>query len=578
MCSLSSENALESLHGIPEAIPAEFFDHAEQLQSRPVYQVPTINPWELVDVVGSPGLTGLIGALTIDLCDEIPSLDLSATSSKESEDIYDLMNLGDAGNESLSKKVKKPKSPGSYQPSVSFSIAALHTYFSYQSQRCMPGPLDELYPFPESTRPKSLFATPITEHQMSDYSLRIKEIEYRKKFKTLKSMKHLEIIDLAETIENIAWRHYELDQYRLAEIWWRRFITACLAIPGYQPFEVLRACLWVVDNVRRQGKYKEALNLHQGLHEKIMKLVGPEHELAIISREKLAMLRGCFGEIDSELAIRRELIQISLCRFGIRSRTTVSILLDLGFALIRDRQYREGETILCLWVQLNFEMSRCEDRDTLDAQNFIETMASLAFSLSQQRRYEDSKCALNTTERWFTNVIRMESLSCWNFFREKASILKSEGRLLEGEEILRGVLKYALDEVNNTTLGTMVDLADLLEETGQEAEAITLREKGFVMVVEIYGIGNWYSRWDCEQLGFCYARQGRYDDAILHFQQTIEKVALSNEDDINSRSAYIERIQACILGVKEMKEEARKEQSESDTSALADIAMSSSQQ
>jgi hypothetical protein len=55
-------------------------------------------------------------------------------------------------------------------------------------------------------------------------------------------------------------------------------------------------------------------------------------------------------------------------------------------------------------------------------------------------------------------------------------------------------------------------------------------------------------------------------------------VALSNEGDINSRSAYIKDIQDCILGVEKMKEEARKEQSESDTSALADIEMSSSRQ
>jgi hypothetical protein len=479
MCLLSSKKALESLNSIPETIPAEFFDHEEQLQSKPVYQVPTINFWELVDVVGSPGLTGLIGALTLDLCDEIPGLDLSATSSEESEDIYDLMNLGDAGNESLSKKVKKPKSPRSGRPSVSFSITALNTYFSNQSQRCMLGPLDELYPFPESTRPKTLFETSRTEHQMSDYSLRMKEIECRKKFKTLKSMEHLEIIDLTETIESIAWRHYELDQYRLAEICWRRFITACLAIPGYQPFEVLRACLWVVDNVQLQGKYKEALNLHQGLHEKIMKLVGPEHELAIISRDKLATLRACFGEIDSELAIRRELIQISLCRFGIRSRTTLLILLDLGFALIRCLQYRESEAILCLWVQLDSEMSRHEDRDTIEAQNVIKGMSTLAGSLRQQRRYEDSECALNTTERWFTNLIRMESPSCWRFFREKARILRSEGRFLEGEEILRGVLKHALDKANNDALVVMLDLAELLEEigTGQGAEVTTLREK-----------------------------------------------------------------------------------------------------
>ena len=88
----------------------------------------------------------------------------------------------------------------------------------------------------------------------------------------------------------------------------------------------------------------------------------------------------------------------------------------------------------------------------------------------------------------------------------------------------------------------MRQLADLLMKTGREPEAETLREELFVMGAEIYGIEHKYSSWNCEQLGSCYANQGRYDDATLHFQQTIEKVALSNAGDRGSLEAYIEQI------------------------------------
>lgn len=460
--SLSSESDLGSHGDTPEKSP----DHREELQSIPISQASAINPWLLIDVVGSPSLTGLMGALTIDLCQEIPSLDLSTISAEEGDDICDAVNLDDVYNGSLDQKGKKLESPLSNHDSVSFSIASLHTHFLNQSHRRIPGPLNELYPFTQSIQPGSLFTTPRTEHPMSEFSLKTKESECWEKFKTLKSMEHLEIDALTEEIQSIAWRHYELDQYRLAEIWWRRFIAACLAIPGHQPFKVLHAWLLVMDNVRRQGKYNEALNLHQGLHDSIMKLVGPEHELAIISREKLAALWVSLGEPESELAINRELVQISLSRFGTRSRITLRVLLFLGFALIECGQYREGETILCLWVQLDSEGSRAGRRIT-ESQNVIRGMTALAFSLSQQQRYEDSECVFNTTERWFKDLIREDFPSCWGFFYEKARVLKSEGRLVESEEILRSVLRHAPDDTNNSTLCAMKELADVLQKASQ---------------------------------------------------------------------------------------------------------------
>jgi tetratricopeptide (TPR) repeat protein len=549
--SLSSETDLGSHDDTPEDSP----DHRDELKSM-LSQASTFNPWLLVDVVRSPNLTGLVGALTIDLCEEIPNLDLSATSLEESEDTYDVVNLDEIFNESLCRKGKKPESPLSNHHLVSFSIASLHTYFLNQSQRRMPGPLDELYPLTQSTQPKSLFTTPRTEHLMSECSLKTKESECWKKFKTLKSMEHLEIDALAEEIQSIAWRHYELDQYRLAEVWWRRFITACLAIPGHQPFKVLHACLRVMDNVRRQGKYNEALNLHQSLHDQIVKLVGPEHELAIISREKLAALWVSLGEPESELAVNRELLQISLLRFGTRSRITLRVLLFLGFALVECGQYREGETVLCLWVQLDSEGSRA-DRGTIDSQNVIRGMTALAFCLSQQRRYKDSECVFNTIERWFKDMIREDFPSCREFFCEKARVLKSEGRLIDSEEILRAILRHAPDDGNNSTLCAMEELADVLEKTGQQGEGMSLREKIFIKAIEVYGIQHSYSRRDCEQLGFCYAKQGRYEDAILHFQQITEKLALSNECDLDSRNAYIEDIRGWIFEVEKMREKAQ---------------------
>jgi len=260
--------------------------------------------------------------------------------------------------------------------------------------------------------------------------------------------------------------------------------------------------------------------------------------------------------MSQDWATTKKNLQICLSYFGIRSRIALEALLYIGLTLVDCGQHREAETILCLWVQLESEMSAHADRDTIDAQNVIRGMTILAYSLTRQRRYEDNKSALNTTEIWFKDLIRVDSPSCWHYFRQKVLVLKSEGRLLESEEILRAVLKHTPDYSDYETMLTMKHLADLLEETGQQAERTTLREKVFVMREKIYGIQSQYSRWDCWKLGLCYAEQGRYEEATVHFQQTIEKLAICNDGDLDSRVAYIEELRGWISELERVKAEA----------------------
>jgi len=194
--------------------PEEISHHGEQLESRPIEQESTFNPWLIVDIVGSPGLTGLIGALTIDLCEEIPSLDLSSESLEESQEVCKFINPYKGCSSTITCKAQKQQSlPKPTPPSVLFSTAAFSTKFSKQSRRRMPGPLDELYPFPSPLQSKRLLKNPRTDHLASSYSLGVKELECRTRFKALKSMDRREIIKLVNEMQSIAWRHHEIEQF-----------------------------------------------------------------------------------------------------------------------------------------------------------------------------------------------------------------------------------------------------------------------------------------------------------------------------------------------------------------------------
>lgn len=172
----------------------------------------------------------------------------------------------------------------------------------------MPGPLDELSLFPQASHSRRPLGWVKTNHLASDFALRMKELECRTRLKGFKSMPRGEKVYLVEEMQSIGERHSELEQYDLAEAWWRRAVTYSLLIPSYQPSSILLTCLRVVNYIQSQDRIFEVASLHGPLHQKILSLVGPEHELGICSREELADFHSEIGDYLIHTAIYRELL------------------------------------------------------------------------------------------------------------------------------------------------------------------------------------------------------------------------------------------------------------------------------
>ncbi|KAE9362669.1 hypothetical protein N431DRAFT_525010 [Stipitochalara longipes BDJ] len=528
----------------------------------------TFNPWLSVDTINSPHLTGLIGALTlVELCDDIPDLDLSAPYSEGVENERDLKDTDEGGCIVTSHETHALQlSANTTPPSGSFAPNDLTIHSIMKRYACMPGPLDELSPFPKSGQREKLLWYARTDHLVLGSSLKMKEIECNIKLKTLDSMNRSGIVDLVEDMRSIAHRHYELDHYRLAETWWRRIITCSLGIPGYQPTKVLFACLWVIVIIRSQGRLSEARSLHRGLHQKILNLVGPEHELAIFSTGALAEIHNAFGEYDSELRICRELLQITLIHFGPRHTITLKILISLAWALGSRNQSRDAETILRIRLGLGCGLSSHADWYTVEES--VLAMSELVFCLNRQQKYVDSATlldVLDVTRRQFRDFIGDEEY-CRRYHLEKAYYFRAQGMLAESEDILRTMLKYAPDHANFNIMDGMQELADILISDGRRAEAATWREKVVSMGMKMYPDEYREYWWDVWELGFCYAELGRFGDAIALFKKTAGRVASSQWGDPDSRNEDIEHIHGWICKIEEMKEDAESEGSE--TSAI----------
>lgn len=512
----------------------------------------TFNPWLSVNFVDSPRLTGLIGALTLEMCGNISDLDLTKPYSEDEKFEVPLKQHEECVN---SHQYQRGRAVKKYH-SVSCNIEALSTYFAKQEKRRMPGPLDELWPFPgisQSRRPLVWFKT---NHLASDYALKMKDLECRTRLKGFKNMERGEMVDLVGEMQSIGDRYGELEQYDFAETWWRRVITYSLRIPSYQPSSILLACLRVVGYILSQERISEGVSLHRGLHQKIMSLVGPEHEVGMYSRESLADFYSVFGDHSAETAVYRELLQSSLLRFGVRDKATLNVLLWLANSLNGCGQYREAETILCMLVELDCEISDYTSEDFGDVLNALLTLERLAWSLNAQERYEDSAKVLQMIEGRFGKLLDFSKQYCTFYYCEKARVLEANGQLAESEALLRAAL-VKLPPASPSAANLMQQLIYLLEETDRTADALPWMEKMLLFSNQRYGIEYRYSRYRCEQLGFCYAELGQYDDAIHLFQDMVEKLALIQGGDFGERNAYAAELRGWIVSIEEMRADSK---------------------
>jgi tetratricopeptide (TPR) repeat protein len=515
---------------------------------------PTLNPWLSVNFVDSPRLTGLIGALTIEMCENISDLDLTKPYSEEDENFEEPPKQY---GECVTLRQNQRDGAARARHSVSFRIEELSTYFAKQEKRRVPGPLDELWPFPGASRSRRPLIWNKTNHLASDNALKMKELECRTRLKGFKNMKRSEMVDLVGEMGSIGDRHWELAQYDLAETWSRRVVAYSLRIPSYQPSSILLACLKVVNAISAHGRVSEGLELHRRLHLKILSLAGPEHELGINSRESLAVFHSYVGESSSATAIYRELLQSCLLRFGVRDKTTLDILLWLAKSLNACGQYREAETILCMRVELDCEISNYNGEDFWVVQEALQTLEWLARSLNRQKRFEDSAKVLQMVEARFGKLLDFSKEYCARYYCEKAKLLEAKGQLAESEALLQAALAK-LPPASISTTNLMQQLADLLVNTaGRKADALPWLEKLLLFSNQVYGVEHWYSRYDCERLGFCYAELGRYDDAIHLFQDIVEKLALIQGGDCGKRNAYAAELRGWIEEIEEMRADSR---------------------
>ncbi|XMA07324.1 hypothetical protein WAI453_000115 [Rhynchosporium graminicola] len=96
----------------------------------------------------------------------------------------------------------------------------------------------------------------------------------------------------------------------------------------------------------------------------------------------------------------------------------------------------------------------------------------------------------------------------------------------------------------------MSRLRDIAQDKGRKREAASWYAKCYVLNVETLGPGHKYSMSRCTDLGFCYSRQGLFDEAISHFEMAISKIERVRKENDDSLNLSVGKIRSWITTVK----------------------------
>ncbi|PMD62968.1 uncharacterized protein K444DRAFT_661992 [Hyaloscypha bicolor E] len=517
-----------------------------------------------LDVVGSPRLTRLFGFLTIEECDDIDDLDLAGGDLEMgdiwSQDLLDVCSRSDRHGEeedALENELSTPTSgiPGTSLPGTlktSRIIGSLEEWTKKWFQY-------EVYPFPTSqscARFRYDFSGIMFSSRGSSQP-KMSPSQCKKKFQALKSLEHVGIIHLMEAMAAVALELYQDSHYVEAEFWFRRIVTTKQVkqlIAWHNPQKTLLICVFIINCMVFQGRIREAHQLHEDFHDKVERVLGADHDVTCFSRELRGGLLRQLG-LGEEEGLFRQHLQICLTALGTAHPRTAKALQELGRSLAKLKRHTESQRLLETTIHFQLQRAKVSGEIGNNKVDILRSMTLLAQGLSRDMKYDESEAVLDCAQKLLGDATRTKCEAGFDYHFTRACTYMLQKRLGESEKIVRILLRHHEKSfLPNTRANLMWKLAEILMKTGRESGAAYWFKKTYISDVEAFDPVHTYTMDSCWEAGFCYARQGRYDEARLFFGNAIETLTSSPAGD-NSRLECIQEIKTWMLEVEEMRAE-----------------------
>ena len=499
-------------------------------------------PWSSVDVPGSPKLSRLFAALSLQFPAEVDPLDLSDMSEEftnSNSEIY----ISGSELESMSQGRSQPLN----QTLIDVRVTT-------------PSPFNELYPFPSADDSISVFSATTKNPQ---YVINISVSTHNHKFLQAQAGHYKKLIQLERNFseenpktidlkERLGGTYFDLGKYEKAVNCWREVVVARDRIYGPGSLRSLAASIQIIKGLFNLGKWAEAEDIHQQVYPIVLQNAAIESVLVLETLYTLALLLGAAGKNMEANRIWRQQLQIGLSSRGPKHPMTLKIMDRMSATIThsnlrtKDRVAQKQEAEVAehlLRVSLQLHREAEPGTEPIAGQNRvvekyiirnITSVADLVRVLRQTAKYDESaKLAQGVLDR-LRAFLGEEHPSTLNFATELGITLREQGKMQESEKLLGETLQLrskVLGERHVGTLDSMYELARTLQSGGSFQDSSMMFKDCMRIRLEDWDPADENTFLVCEALSECYEQQGLYEDALGLCRDLIERIRTSKGDD-----------------------------------------------
>jgi tetratricopeptide (TPR) repeat protein len=366
-------------------------------------------------------------------------------------------------------------------------------------------PLNEIYVFPpcqESLRTGKARV----ENLWASLNAEVSELEMRL-FKLERQFGDHSPAAIA-AMEHLAALYCRLESYRKSKLIRRRLADVYCRALGPTNEKTLQAGLAVVEILLKQGNYVEAQAENQALRSSILKVFEQDNPLTTSANYVYGHICNYHGRDQEAEKYLRQHLQTMLSWHGPKAIATIKAMSSLSHAIF-GRRPKEADILLRIAGQLSMELPRVDDRS-------CRSLRYVASHLLTRGAIQESYCLTTKLLEQFSLPLGDQHPAIWKAQERLAWNMSEIGNQEESVKTLRAVISHA--EETLLELGQYANsecaLANALLGMGEIEEATTWYERAFQLRMKHCGSSNDLTLSVAYCLGYCYCKQGKYDEAL----------------------------------------------------------------
>jgi tetratricopeptide (TPR) repeat protein len=496
-----------------------------------------------IDIVGSPKLSRLFAALSLQCPTDIDPLSIPEPAFTTFPDSVDYLSQSDLMDLHKTKNADHDENNGnevvgyeSYNTTPRFPFAQRSP--QGQSPRKFPqydvwfpsgvvinpSPFNEIYVFPSLTAKST---KDFRGHRTQMAQNRSIEAESSKMLAKLRPLLYEHHPRILAAMWALAGACFNQAKYEQAEKWYRELVSIGKRTDGIDAIRTLQAQIDLADSLVNLNRISEANEILQSIEKTIASRFEPSHRLILEFLNTKLWVARAMGDTQGDEKCGRELLQITLGAFGPRHTETLSAMRILSYPLTGKGSAEESEQLLRKRMQL------CNELRDVDDEVMLGGIWSLAEVLNlNNQKMESVRLSRSALDRAqvLLGVDHPTTIRC---SRQLAVALRGIGNLRESEQILEEAVRTQSTIFGDNHFETLVSIHELgwtLYFDGRYGEAMPCFREAFLDSHSIFAEAQ-RAKNTCFGLGSCLERLGCYEGARELYICFIEQVRFTKGHD-----------------------------------------------